>query len=243
MAWMELAQNYLDVVIPSFIENLPTLLLFTAAIFFYGFIIYKFYRFVAARDIFGFNLRPFRKDARRGIIAGLFNFILSFIEYGFILPIIAFIWFAGFAILLFVLAKGLPVEQILFIAISIVSATRVASYYNEDLSRDLAKLLPFALLGIAIVDPSFFSIPLIEARIAAIAIFVEKIFVFVLFAILLEWILRVLLSLKRAIFGFSRKDKEEAEKKLNGIEENLAKKSEKNLPRRLNRGKNHDAES
>ena len=32
----------------------------------------------------------------------------------------------------------------------------MTAYYNEDLSRDLAKILPFAVLGIFLIDASFF---------------------------------------------------------------------------------------
>ena len=34
----------------------------------------------------------------------------------------------------------------------LVAATRITAYYNEDLSRDMAKTIPFALLGIMIID-------------------------------------------------------------------------------------------
>ncbi len=220
---LELAQKYLDIILPSLSRDLPTLLLFTVAIFLYGVLIYHFYRFVAARDIFGFNLLPFRRGSKRGSGVRLFNFLMALIEYGLILPIIVFIWFAGFSVLLFLMAKGLAMGQILLIAITLVSAIRIAAYYNEDLSRDIAKLLPFVLLGIAIVDPSFFSIPLIQERAASISVFVGMIAAFVVFAILLEWALRILLAIKRAFFGFSRKDLEKAEQLLSEKEEALAK--------------------
>ncbi len=220
---LEIIQKYSDIALPSLSKDLPTLLLFTVAIFLYGVLIYHFYRFVAARDIFGFNLLPFRRDSKRGSGARIFNFFMSLIEYGLILPIVVFIWFAGFSLLLFLMAKEIAIGQILLIAITLVSAIRIAAYYNEDLSRDIAKLLPFVLLGIAIVDPSFFSIPLVQERVASINVFVGMIVVFVVFAILLEWGLRILLAIKRLLFGFSRKDLEKAERLLVEKEGKLAK--------------------
>ena len=222
---LDILQQYLNAALPSLSSNLPTLLLFTVVIFLYAIAIYAFYRFVAARDTFGFNLAPFRKDAKKGKGARLFNFALRVLEYGFVLPIIVFIWFAGFSLMLFMLSKGMPMEQILFIAITVVSAIRITAYCSENLSKDLAKLLPLVLLAIAITEPSFFSIELIKARIAGLGIFVGKIFAFVLFAIAVEWSLRILLSIKRALFGFSQKDKEEAERELKGLEERLAEKA------------------
>ena len=34
----------------------------------------------------------------------------------------------------------------------------MTAYYNEDLSKDLAKILPFAVLGIFLVNASFFTV-------------------------------------------------------------------------------------
>lgn len=220
----EVVQQYLGIALPAIQANFPILLLFTAAIVIYAILIYTFYRFAAARDIFGFNLAEFRKDINRGIGAKIFKLMLGVVEYGILLPAIVFIWFAGFSLLLFVLAKELAAAQVLLIAITIVSAIRVTAYYSEDLSRDVAKLLPFGLLAIAIVTPSFFSLSLTQERILGIGVFADKIIIYLLFAIVLEWILRVLLAVKRIIFGYSEKDNEKAARQLKEWENRTGKK-------------------
>ena len=78
-------------------------------------------------------------------------------------------------------------------ALATVSAIRVASYYNEALSMDLAKILPFAVLGIFVVNTSFFTISdsldtLLEAE-----SYTENILYYLAFLIALEFALRLIL--------------------------------------------------
>ena len=56
------------------------------------------------------------------------------------------------------LSKFSSPNHILVVSVSLVAAIRVTSYYNEQLSQDLAKMIPFALLGIFLVDATFFSV-------------------------------------------------------------------------------------
>ena len=74
----------------------------------------------------------------------------------FIFPLVAFFWFAAFTVLLSFLAPDRPFSDILLVALAVVGTIRISAYLTEDLSRDLAKILPFAVLGIFIVNVSFF---------------------------------------------------------------------------------------
>ena len=62
------------------------------------------------------------------------------------------------ALILVFLSEGGELPDLLLIAMATVNAIRVSAYYNEDLSRDLAKILPFAVLGIFIINTSYFNI-------------------------------------------------------------------------------------
>jgi len=103
------------------------------------------------------------------------------------------------------LARNLDTNSILITSISLISAIRVASYYNEDLAKDLAKLFPFAILAIFLLDPSFFSIEQIIQKIFELPVFFILGLRFIVFVILLEWILRFIYSIyafvKRAVKG------------------------------------------
>ena len=184
----------------------PELALWTASIAGYCLLIYHFYRFAAKRDIFGFNALKIELD-RNDLSEEMRDTLYGAIKYGVMFPVIVFLWFTGFSILLFFLAKELPTAQILLISVSFVTAIRLASYYHEDLSRDMAKLFPFVLLGIAIVEPGFFSLELIVNRINSLLDFLPDLPVYFFFIVLVEWALRVLLALKHIIFGTAAPDK------------------------------------
>ena len=61
-------------------------------------------------------------------------------------------------VLLATMTRGQGLDGILLVSMAVVGSIRVASYYNEALSTDLAKILPFALLGILLIDSSIVSL-------------------------------------------------------------------------------------
>jgi len=167
-------------------------LIITIAI--YSILIWHFYRFIARRDCFKLTTRKHGK-------------IISFLKYFFLFPFVAFIFFLGFSLLLLFLSKNYEVTTVLSTSFAIITAIRITAYYSEDLSKDVAKMLPFALLGVALVDPSYFNPDDISAKIEMLPLFVNTAVQFVLFVIIVEWILRVLLNIKH--FFLPPKDKPE----------------------------------
>ncbi len=174
----------------------------------YSFLIYHFYRLVAKQDIFEIKMDKYHR-AEPGMLTWIINRILSFFKYGIIFPFVVFLWFGGFSVLLFLMAKNLETAQILMISATFVAAIRLVSYYREDLSKDLAKMIPFALLGVALIDPTFFSLELFFQRIDTIILFVPQVITYATFVIFLEWILRILVSVKRLLFGTKKEIAEE----------------------------------
>lgn len=177
----------------------------------YGVIIWHYYRTLAKRDIFTAKMEEGTTFAirLRNFIRGL-SVLLGYVV---IFPLISALWFGILFVFLTVLAKARPVESVLVISIAIVFATRIAAYYNEDLAKDLAKLIPFALLAVFIVDPSFFSIGLAIERLYSIPQFWMQILEAVLLVVVLEWALKILYTIKVVLFG------ERKEKKAEGKEE------------------------
>jgi hypothetical protein len=178
---------------------LRPLLSFVAGMAVYAVFIFKFYRFLARKDIFALDLSRYEK-ARLRFIRSLLHMIFYVLKYLVIFPFLAFFWFAILTVLLSFLAKNQTSETVLLISIAVVSAVRITSYYDEDLSRDLAKILPFALLGVFLVDFSYFALP------ATIEILRETLgewhtmVYYLLFVIVLEFVLRVTTPLIRPHF-------------------------------------------
>ena len=85
----------------------------------------------------------------------------------------------------------LSVAMVLLISVAIVAAVRVTAYYNEDLSKDLAKMLPFALLGVFLLDTSFFSFSEALTEIKQLFLLWENMIYYFIFVIGLEFVLRI----------------------------------------------------
>jgi hypothetical protein len=102
--------------------------------------------------------------------------------------------------MLFFLGKNLSEPQVLSTAFAMIAAIRITAYYNEDLSKDVAKMLPFAMLGLFLIDPSYFAFGDVISKIQAIPNFLILAVQFLLFIIVMEWFLRILLTIKYAIF-------------------------------------------
>ena len=69
-------------------------------------------------------------------------------------------------------------------------------------------MLPFALLGIFLVSPSYFEISDIQAKINQLPDLVNIAVIYLIFLTLVEWILRILLNIKRLIFPSKEKSEE-----------------------------------
>jgi len=169
---------------------LKPLLLFVAGMVVYSIFIFKLYRFVARRDIFQLNLRQYSRSSHP-TLKKFVSSLLYTLEYLLLFPLFTFFWFLIFVVLLSFLAKEQTIQNILLVSIAIVAAIRVTAYYNEDLSRDLAKMLPFALLGVFLIDISFFSLASSWKLIKEIPSFWRPLFYYLIFVIILEFVLRI----------------------------------------------------
>lgn len=171
-------------------DLLIPLVIFVIGMTIYAIFIFKFYRFIARRDIF--KLQLYRHDITEfAWLKNLFKIFLYLFEYVLLFPLIIFVWFAFLSILLILLSKGQTINAILISSMALVAVVRITSYYNQELSRDLAKMLPFALLGIFIIDVSFFS-PSSSIELAKqIPSVWKNIVYYLLFAIILEFVLRI----------------------------------------------------
>ena len=172
------------------ISLLMPLAAFAVGMAFYAIFIFRFYRFLARRDIFGLDLTRY-EEARLKLVRSVLHLGFYVLKYLILFPFVAFFWFAVLTVLLLFLAKNQPVETILLVSIAVVSAIRVTAYYDEDLSRDLAKILPFALLGVFLVDLSYFSLPTTIENLQYTVTQWRLWAYYLAFAIALEFVLRI----------------------------------------------------
>lgn len=167
-----------------------TLAFFTLVIVLYSIFVFYFYRFLAQKDILELNLNRYNKYTNP-FIAKIFATFFYIIEYIILLPILTFFWFAFLSILILILSKGLDTSTVLLISAALVASVRVTSYVSEDLSKDLAKMLPFTLLAIAITTAGFFNIDALLSRISSVPSLFLNIPYYLLFIVGVEFIMRI----------------------------------------------------
>jgi|TARA_Y100000310_G_scaffold112343_1_gene110829 hypothetical protein len=174
---------------PIFAQKFINLFLIVLLIVIYSIFIWKFYRFVAKKNIIELSLNKYNK-AEHPLLAKILAGVFYFIEYILILPFLIFFWFSIFTIFLIFLTDNLAIENLLVISAIIIASIRMVSYYSEDLSKDLAKLLPFTLLAISIINPKFFDMTRIFSQFSQLPGFFNEIIIYLAFIIILEIILR-----------------------------------------------------
>ncbi len=199
--------------LPTWAQSFMNLFLLIVLVFIYAVFIWKFYKFIATKNIFGLDLNKYNKTDNptlTKLLAGGFYFL----EYLVILPFVVFFGFAIFTIFLLFLTENLEVSALLTISAVIIAVIRMACYYKEDLAKDLAKLLPFTLLAISLVNPNFLDFNRILGNIAQLPSFFNQIIIYLAFIVLLEIVLRFF-DFIFSLFGIEEPNSEsqDAEKK------------------------------
>ena len=109
--------------------------------------------------------------------------------------------------MLLFLTRALGVTEVLTTSFAIIAAIRIAAYYSEDLSKDIAKMLPFALLGITLIEPSYFIIEDVIDKIYLLPEFFTVCIQFILLIVLMEWILRTVLTIRTEFKNINKRNK------------------------------------
>ncbi|MCK5449291.1 hypothetical protein KAI32_00325 [Candidatus Pacearchaeota archaeon] len=167
-----------------------TLIFFTAIIVGYSVFIYYFYRYLAKKNLIELNFEQYNQYSNPTLVK-FFAVIFYIAEYVVLLPILTSFWFTTFAVLILVLSDGIPASGILLISAALVASVRITAYISENLSKDLAKMLPFTLLAIAITKPSFFTISTLFSRVQEIPLLFSNLPYYFLFIVVIELTMRV----------------------------------------------------
>jgi len=176
--------------LPVWAQNFTNIIFLVVIITLFCIFIWKIYTIISKKNLLELNLKQYNK-ASHPIFEKSLGVLLYFIEYIIIFPFFVFFWFLIFNIFLILLTKGIEVQAILMISAIIIIAIRATAYYKEELSKDLAKLLPFTLLAVAITQKGFFNFEEILGRFSQIPLFLNNILGYLAIIVLIEIILRV----------------------------------------------------
>ena len=130
-------------------DTFPTLMAIIAIAAYSGFV-FMFYRLLAKRDLLTLDLKRY-EDSMIGRIRVFFRSLLFVAQYVLLIPILIGFWTVVMATILTLLSDSSDHTRNAMIATSVVGGVRILAYWTEDLSRDVAKMLPFAVLGVFLV--------------------------------------------------------------------------------------------
>lgn len=159
-----------------------TLVLFFASLLAW----YVYYKQLAKRDLFDIPKLNIKSK-----FVYVVDRIIYFLKYLLIFPVYSFIWFLIFSFLLFLLSKSRPIEDILFLGIIVVAATRIGAYISEKLAEDMAKLLPLMLIAIFLTNPEAVTLNVIVSSFQVLIEQIPRVAKYLMFIIAIEWALRI----------------------------------------------------
>ena len=182
------------------LQLLEPAIIFTIGVAVYAILIFNLYRFMSRRDIFNLDFSKF-EERSHPVFRKTLHLIFYVAKYLLIFPLFAFFWFGVLVVMVAFLSRTKEVEDLLLIAMAVLTSVRVTSYYTEDLSRDIAKMLPFALLGIFLIDLRYFDLTASTELLNRVASEWTSIFYYWVFVVLLELVLRVTEPYLKALYN------------------------------------------
>jgi len=85
------------------------------------------------------------------------------------------------------------------ISAAIITSTRITSYINEELSKDIAKILPFTVLAAFILSANLLDYSNIFTKLSEIPSLFNNILTFLIFIFVVEFIFRSIYSIVELI--------------------------------------------
>ncbi|MBR9704424.1 hypothetical protein GOV12_03370 [Candidatus Pacearchaeota archaeon] len=190
-------------------KTASVVLIHVVVIVIYALFVFKFYKFLGAREVIKLNLKKYNLSVHPGV-SKFFAIILYTLEYLVILPFLVIFWYGFFSLFLFILAES-SAAQTLLLSAAIIATIRITSYITEDLSRDIAKMLPFTVLGIYLVNPNFIKINLIFDKFMQIPDLLNNILIFLAIIFIIEFVLRGVYSIVQLMKSGDSVDNKEDE--------------------------------
>lgn len=148
--------SFIDV-LPAWAQDFISFFLLVLLIVIYSVMVWRFYQFISKKNPLGLNLNERYKPTEHSFATRFIVSALYFVEYVLILPLLIFVVFGVFTLFLIILSSSQEVSQILIISATVIASIRITAYYREALSQEIAKILPFMLLAVAVLNPATFT--------------------------------------------------------------------------------------
>lgn len=191
-------------------SQIMVFLLFIIGIAIYALFVWYFYRYISKRDLlpksffpsWGDNVSKVRIVGYSAVYMGTF-------------PAIILVWFMVLSFFIFFISKEMPFEIALFVSMTIIGVVRILTYYREEAAKEVAKMIPYALLSfflttaVVFAEPNFFT----EKEFGLIPIKIAEHFTEILAAMIVisifEFSFRIIFIIKRKIWPVADKQLED----------------------------------
>ena len=176
-------------------ETYPTLMAIIAIAVYSGFV-FMFYRILAKKDLLTLDLSKYADDFG-GKVKKYLRSVLFVIQYIVVVPVLIAFWTLVLAVILTLLSDNSDHARNALIATSVVGAVRILAYWTEELSRDVAKILPFAVLGVYLVSSTSVQWSEFETLPKSLPELAKSFFSSLVLLAILETLLRIVTTLSR----------------------------------------------
>lgn len=168
---------------------------YTVLIVIYSLFVFYSYKLFSKKNLFEFNFKQYL-NTNHPTSSSILGFLVYLIEYLIILPFFVLLWFGFYSFFLLLLAKNLEIQTILLISTALIASIRITSFVSYNLSQDLASMLPFTVLALAITGEQFFSVSFFMERFAEVPLLFSSFAVYLVFIFIIEFILRFFDAIK-----------------------------------------------
>jgi len=177
-------------------ETYPTLMAIIAIAVYSGFV-FMFYRILAKKDLLTLDLSKYADDFG-GKVKKYLRSVLFVLQYIVVVPVLIAFWTLVLAVILTLLSDSSDDHaRNALIATSVVGAVRILAYWTEDLSRDVAKMLPFAVLGVYLVSSTSVQWSAFQELLESLPELAKSFFSSLVLLAILETLLRIVSTLSR----------------------------------------------
>ena len=141
------------------LELLWPAILFALVMGGYTSVVFYLCQFMSRRDVFRFRFSSLKRVTSRNLALRLVLLAgIHIVQYILLFPLVAYLWFWMLILVVALLYNDMTPANLIVISMSVLTSVRVTAYFNEDLSRDISRILPFALLGIFLAQLGDFEI-------------------------------------------------------------------------------------
>ena len=131
-------------------------LLFIIGVAIYALFVWYFYRFISKRDLFPKIFYRFSYHKKKDNIIKKIGFAAA---YFFAFPVMIFVWFIVLAFFVFLIGEDMPFHVAIFVSMAIIGVVRILSYYREDAAKEVAKMIPYAILSFLLTSAAVYANP------------------------------------------------------------------------------------